>query len=111
MRYLIDAWLEEGDPRLKITDADSGSVRLQWIYRRSPSRSDRNHDCLEGPPCAGCSALHCLLSDLFLLACADRLSSCMESARAAASNESEYREQEAPTTQRDVMPGRRASES
>jgi len=110
MRYLIDAWLEEGDPRLKITDADSGAIRLQWIYRRMPSLTGTDHDCLEGPPCSGCTALHCLVNDLFLLACADKLSSTVETVPAIASNESEYREQEAPAARRDMTPLCRASD-
>lgn len=107
MRYLIDAWLEEGDPRLRITDADSGAVRLQWIYRRSPSRTGTDHDCTEGPRCAGCSALHCLVNDLFLLACADKLCASIKTASATASNESEYRAPELPDARQDVMPADR----
>lgn len=33
MRYIIDAWLEDGDPRLSIRDADTGAVRMQWTMR------------------------------------------------------------------------------
>lgn len=73
MRYLIDARLEEGDPSLTITDAESGTVRLHWTYRRAPVLPGQAHECSDGPPCAGCSALHCLLNHLFLLACADKL--------------------------------------
>lgn len=73
MRYLIDAWLDEGDPHLKITDADSGAVRLQWIYHRTDPHHGKEQECPEGPACAGCTALHCLVNHLFLLACADKL--------------------------------------
>jgi hypothetical protein len=79
MRYLIDAWLDEGDPRIRITDADSGTVRLQWIYHRTHHRSDTELGCSEVPPCAGCSALHCLVNHLFLLACSGKLSPRAES--------------------------------
>jgi hypothetical protein len=71
MRYQIDAWLDKGDPHLCITDADSGAVRLQWIYHRD---AHTEPECPEGPACAGCFALHCLINHLFLLACADRFS-------------------------------------
>ncbi|MCC6208408.1 MAG: hypothetical protein IT488_09685 [Gammaproteobacteria bacterium] len=68
MRYQIDAWLDDGNPHLKITDADSGAVRLQWIYRRE---TESEPGCSGGTPCAGCSALHRLINHLFLIACAD----------------------------------------
>ncbi|MBK9130061.1 MAG: hypothetical protein IPM20_00250 [Gammaproteobacteria bacterium] len=68
MRYKIDAWLDGGDPHLKITETDSGTVRLQWIYHREVESAQ---SCLDGPPCAGCCALHSLINHLFLLACAD----------------------------------------
>jgi hypothetical protein len=111
MRYLIDAWLDEGDPRVKITDADSGTVRLQWIYRRSPSLSGTDHDCAEDPPCAGCSALHCLVNHLILLACADKLFSPAEAAPAVASNESEYGAHETQAEQHDMTSVRRTGDS
>jgi hypothetical protein len=111
MRYLIDAWLDEGDPRLKITDADSGAVRLQWIYRRDPSHALTAHACAEGPPCAGCSALHCLVNHLILLACADKLFSPAGAVPAVASNESEYDAQEMPTACQHMTSGHRASDS
>jgi hypothetical protein len=75
MRYLIDAWLDEGDPHLRIIDADSGSIRLNWVYPRSAIQ-DVEHDCNDKSPCGGCSALHCLLNHLFLLSCIDKLHSC-----------------------------------
>lgn len=71
MRYQIDAWLDDGDPHLKITDADSGAVRLQWIYHREVESSGQG--CPGEEPCAGCSALHSLINHLFLIACADGL--------------------------------------
>lgn len=70
MRYQIDAWLDGGDPHLKITDADSGTVRLQWIYHREV---ESEQSCPDEAPCAGCSALHSLINHLFLIACADGL--------------------------------------
>ena len=32
MGYYIYAWLEHGDPRLRVVDAQSGSVCLCWDY-------------------------------------------------------------------------------
>ncbi|MGE0372019.1 MAG: hypothetical protein AB7Q01_09065 [Gammaproteobacteria bacterium] len=83
MRYQINAWLDKGDPHLCITDADSGVVRLQWIYQRG---AHPEAECPEGPACAGCSALHCLINHLFLLACADKLA---DSCKTAPANEPE----------------------
>jgi hypothetical protein len=34
MSYDIDAWLEDGKPRLHIVDATSGAVRLAWTYHK-----------------------------------------------------------------------------
>jgi hypothetical protein len=76
MRYLIDAWLDQGDPHLRIIDADSGAIRLNWVYPRSTIQHGE-HDCSDGPPCDGCTALHCLLNHLFLLSCIDKLHSCV----------------------------------
>jgi hypothetical protein len=91
MRYLIDAWLDKGDPRLKITDADSGAVRLLWAYRRAqPNTGDKEQGCVNGSPCAGCSALHCLVNHLFLLACADRLACTGAAVPADDSHEGRY---------------------
>lgn len=43
MSYDIDAWLENGEPRLQIIDADSGAVRLAWGYRKQEiDESDMN---------------------------------------------------------------------
>ncbi|MGR9106954.1 MAG: hypothetical protein ACU843_08500 [Gammaproteobacteria bacterium] len=35
MGYYIYAWLERGSPRLRVVDAQSGSVCLRWDYRSS----------------------------------------------------------------------------
>jgi len=76
MRYTINAWLDEGDPHLLITDADTGAVRLQWIYHRAGhSPPGGRQPPLEEGPCTGCAALHCLVNHLFLLACAGKLGS------------------------------------
>jgi len=58
MRYEIDAWLEEGEPRLRILDADSGTVRMAWD-------SDAEHG--RDP------ALKALFRELMLLSALQRL--------------------------------------
>lgn len=73
MNCSIDAWLENGAARLRIVDADSGRVRLDWSYAEAARRS----------ACASCNpldegaraALDELINGLFLLACADALRS------------------------------------
>lgn len=107
MRYLIDAWLDEGDPRLQITDADSGAVRLQWSYHRTHPCSGMEQGCSEDPPCPGCSALHCLVNHLFLLACADKLSTTGEAVPVIASNENNYSEPDMQATRQIGAPARR----
>ena len=35
MGYYIYAWLERGEPRLRVTDAQTGSICLRWDYHKS----------------------------------------------------------------------------
>lgn len=35
MGYYIYAWLEHGDPRLRVVDVQTGSICLRWDYRNS----------------------------------------------------------------------------
>lgn len=52
MRYTVDAWLENGAPRLRLVD-ERGAVRLDWVCRKdAAARAD----------------LQRLFKDLFLLA-------------------------------------------
>lgn len=69
MRYLIDAWLENGIPQLRITDADTGAVRLRWA-RAGPAAPDGGDETGEHE---ACRALHRLFKDLVLLSCADKV--------------------------------------
>jgi|GEM_PF-5456183 len=56
MRYSINAWLENGAPRLQLVD-ERGAVRLDWICREDAGRD-----------CAARTELQRLFKDLFLLA-------------------------------------------
>lgn len=56
MRYRVDAWLENGAPRLRLVD-ERGAVRLDWICREDAGRD-----------CAARTELQRLFKDLFLLA-------------------------------------------
>lgn len=64
MRYIIDAWLEDGNPCLNIRDADTGAVRMRWDYARP-------RDAAAHEPAAG-KALQGLFRKLMLLSCADK---------------------------------------
>ncbi len=37
MSYLIDAWVEEGEPRLGLVDARTGVVQQLWQLRKIPA--------------------------------------------------------------------------
>lgn len=37
MSYRLNAWLDEGRPRLQVIDATSGAVRLAWRYQEPNS--------------------------------------------------------------------------
>lgn len=76
MSYVIDAWLERGEPRLRILDAKTGAVRMRWAYRRGADALDvKGADPLDVK--MGChdddqANVSSLFRGLFLLACADR---------------------------------------
>lgn len=63
MSYDIDASLEKGEPRLHIIDADSGSVRLAWHYKRNVEERTSAQAQLEEV------AIKELFRELFLLSC------------------------------------------
>ena len=72
MSYRIDAWLDLGDPRLRIVDADSGTVRLDWSGPGvAGGHGAPGAPCPDDHLCPGCTALHRLVHNLFLLACID----------------------------------------
>jgi hypothetical protein len=75
MPYRIEAQLLQGGPRLRLFDAASGALRLQWRYRTElmPGSADRPADGAEHF-CAARANLQALLRDLFLLSCADNTS-------------------------------------
>lgn len=69
MAYLIDAWIEEGAPRLRISDAQTGNVRLQWTGDKASENESLDGAC---DPLAR-KALQRLFRDLVLLSCAGKL--------------------------------------
>lgn len=66
MSYHIDAHLNGRHPRLEVQDADTGSVRLIWEYRRPEADDARSQ--LEAD-----AAIDELFRRLFLLTTADYL--------------------------------------
>lgn len=71
MRFTIEAGLAQGVPRLRIFDADSGALRLQWRYHPVPARSEEDERAgCDQHDCAARAHLHSLMRDLFLLSCA-----------------------------------------
>lgn len=69
MAYLIDAWLEEGIPHLRISDAQTGTVRLQWTGENGSQSESHDADCDHLTR----KALQRLFRDLVLLSCAGKL--------------------------------------
>src|SRR3569832_2327235 len=70
MRFTIEAELLQGEPRLRIFDADSGALRLHWRYRPTLVRADAEQTvCCDDHACAARANLHALMRELFLLSC------------------------------------------
>lgn len=58
MSYVIDAWLDGGNPCLEIRDAESKELKLRWSLEK------QNYQ----------RGMHRLFHDLLLLSCASRMS-------------------------------------
>ena len=65
MSYHINAWLEDGDPRLEIVDAHSKSVCMSWSYksRAGLERKDK-------------AEIQRLFRELILLTCKQMITNC-----------------------------------
>lgn len=70
MSYLIEAWLEEGQPCLKIINAETGKLRLHWQCQRLLSRPEDNS--VQDDSDAKIN-LQGLFRNLFLMLAADRV--------------------------------------
>lgn len=76
MQFRIEAHLLQGEPRLRIFDADSGALRLHWRYRTALIDACHGRGiCGEDQFCAARANLHALMRELFLLSCAGNASS------------------------------------
>lgn len=70
MHFRIEAQLLQGEPRLRIFDAESGALRLQWRYRAALAHGcQEDHLCGNDQHCLARANLHTLMRDLFLLSC------------------------------------------
>lgn len=70
MAFKIEANLLQGEPRLRVFDADSGAVRLHWRYRSGLIQPDPDLPCCsEDHQCTARANLHALMRELFLLSC------------------------------------------
>ena len=75
MHFRIEAELLQGEPRLRIFDADSGALRLQWRYRNALFQAcGERRICDEDHLCAARANLRTLMRDLFLLSCVGKSS-------------------------------------
>ena len=67
--YLINAWLEHGEPRLGIVDAQTGIVQQLWRLSKIGGMCDkpvrREISCIKP------SAIQQLIKELFLVGCAE----------------------------------------
>lgn len=77
MAYLIDAWLDEGVPHVRICDAQTGAVRLDWMRDKKGSgkSQDPDPDHETDSEVAAREALQRLFKELILLSCAAKLNS------------------------------------
>lgn len=74
MRYVVEAGFCNGKPRLRVVDADSGEVRVEWFLE--PSRDPVRKDTAAFPqtrPAEQHNGMQSLLKNLFLIACSDDL--------------------------------------
>lgn len=74
MQYVVEASLNKGQPRLRVIDARTGQTRLEWglvkVNEMLESGEIKQEDFLK-PERYG---MNLLLKNLFLLSCADGLS-------------------------------------
>jgi hypothetical protein len=65
MSYHINAWLEDGDPRLEIVDAHSKSVCMSWSYKSRAGLESRDKNEIQR-----------LFRKLILLTCRETIANC-----------------------------------
>jgi hypothetical protein len=78
MRYVVDAICMDGCPRLRVLDADTGDVRLEWNLTRVARKGRQGLAAWPATTAATMQSLQHnwatrLISRLFLVACAEQL--------------------------------------
>jgi hypothetical protein len=68
MTYIVDAWLEQPQPRLRVTDRRSGRVLIDWGAERVRGLLERG-DLVAADFCLGPARLQDTVRELFLLSC------------------------------------------
>lgn len=74
MRYVVNAGFCDGKPRLRVVDATSGEVRVEWFLEKSRDPVQEDATALpETCPGEQHNGMQSLLKNLFLIACRDDL--------------------------------------
>lgn len=79
MPFLIDAWLERREPRVRVLDRKTGMTLRQWNARDIERWCTGGEICIEDLIRAGHEELKELVSELFLCACIEDIQSVQES--------------------------------
>ncbi len=73
MPFVIDAWLERREPRLRVLDRKTGVVLRQWDAEALRKWCDSGEFCLEDLQYSDPAELKRLVSELFLCGCVEDL--------------------------------------
>jgi len=68
MTYIVDAWLEQPQPRLRVTERQSGQVLIDWGAERVRGLLERG-DLVAADFCRSPARLQETVRELFLLSC------------------------------------------
>lgn len=85
MKYVIDANIKNGRPRLRVLDADTGRVHMEWSLTRISRMLDEGEidpDDFLHPERYG---MNLLLKNLFLLSCMENMTECRQNKNVPAS--------------------------
>lgn len=77
MSYIIDAYLEQGQPHLRVVDSRTGKIRLRWVDSSAwaPTSEESGPVCTgAGCTCGAQASLRRLFKALTVLACVERIS-------------------------------------
>ena len=74
MKYVVDARFENGKPRLRVLDAETGTVHLEWSLTRVNKMLDEGEIPPEDFLHPERYGMNLLLKNLFLLSCIESFS-------------------------------------